>query len=425
MSPIITEIIEQPTKVNEGAEDMPTTPRHDDQDAADAIETPGKEATSPGEQSTHVDATSPGEEEDKVDADEQQAAGPVVEEGQDVEDEEKTASDDGRSSDVLPAIPLDNSADGDAADHDDRKWKNWSDDEEAGWKRGASKWNNNGRGNRSWQNDNDKWKKNENGRWVEDKDEQAGDASKERKWKKDENGKWVEITDITDEKTYWIKDKNGKWVEINNEGYDKERNDPWKSTMEEREMVEEKKESKEEREKRRQEEAAKFADPTVIAELEKEHALVLSRVVDEKRKFQEKFEQLSRVIQAAEVRQKDMNLAGHNLIHQLKAALEDFDKADKGEGGALEEALKAIPGGNLQAEEPAAPAGFEWRRVEKVNIASRGPPLPSQEEIYAQAVNFGQVRSSSDLRHGLATGVVEVEEATTVDRVASHLNGPK
>lgn len=39
--------------------------------------------------------------------------------------------------------------------------------------------------------------------------------------------------------------------------------------------------------------------------------------------------------QAAEVRQKDMNLAGHNLIHQLKAALEDFDKADQGQGGAM------------------------------------------------------------------------------------------
>ncbi|KAF4675979.1 hypothetical protein FOL46_008590 [Perkinsus olseni] len=367
---------------------------------------------SPGESSTHVDTPSPSAKTDaeptasvQENGDAQHgsilepASHHAAETGEKEGDEDEPSTEEKvEASEILPAIPLDNSAAANEESGED-KWhgsNDWNGDEESGWKRGrSSEWergrgggwksrgDNGEKGWKNWKDDGKKWQKDENGRWVEIKDEKP--------WREEDGGNKKEEDETT-----------GKWGE--NDWKNKSKGEwggAWKGTMGKDDgdaavVEEEDKETKEEREKRRQEEAAKFADPEVVADLEKEYAMTLSKVVDEKRKFQEKFEQLSRVIQAAEVRQKDMNLAGHNLIHQLKAALEDFDKADQGQGGAMDEAVKTIPGSGTQDDGTNAPSGFEWRHVEKVGISSRGPPLPSQDEIYAQAVNFGQVHSYSD-----------------------------
>ncbi|KAF4718599.1 hypothetical protein FOZ62_008301 [Perkinsus olseni] len=400
-----------------------TTPNNDKalvQEEEPLAKTPEKvnvisSSGSPGESSTHVDTPSPSANTDaepaaSVHGDAQD--GSILEhashhaaetgEKEGDEDDEPSTEEKVEASEILPAIPLDNSAAANEESGED-KWhgsNDWNGDEESGWKRGrSSKWergrgggwksrgDNGEKGWKNWKDDGKKWKQDENGRWVEIKDdkpwrEEDGDNKKEED---KTTGKWGEND--------WKNKSKREWGGT-----------AWKGTMGKddgdaavaEEENKETKETKEEREKRRQEEAAKFADPEVVAGLEKEYAMTLSKVVDEKRKFQEKFEQLSRVIQAAEVRQKDMNLAGHNLIHQLKAALEDFDKADQGQEGAMDEAVKTIPGSGTQDDGANAPSGFEWRHVEKVGISSRGPPLPSQDEIYAQAVNFGQVHSYSD-----------------------------
>lgn len=212
---------------------------------------------SAGDLSTHIETPSPGnavaEPEGSIrDGELQEGSLPDHDLSKEVLDEAAEATtaidDKADASDILPAIPLDNSAaatgDDDVADD---KWH--GDDEEAGWKRGRnwSKWDNDDRrGGGGWKGN---WK----GKWKKDE------------WKKDENGKWVEVNKSKDddnnnndedgESNDKVDDSNGT-KEDNNRRW----GGSWESTLdkdaapESAEVEDGKaKETKEERRKRRQE----------------------------------------------------------------------------------------------------------------------------------------------------------------------------